>query len=115
MTVKLPAAERQGKFTGHDRSYKGLEAWQDVRSIKFTAADIGLMIAGRVLISVVACIMTAATSRMGRFRSQQFQGVGMNSGRHNQNYHQHHDGDILYGLTKYSHDYMNIIHFVAIL
>lgn len=73
------------------------------------------MIACRVLISVVVCIMTTATSGMGCFSPQQFQGVGMNGSRHNQNYHQHHDGDILYGLTKYSHDYMNIIHFVAIL
>ena len=72
------------------------------------------MIAGRVLISFVVCIMTTAAGRMARFSPQQLQGVGMNSGRHNKNYHQHHDGDILYGLTKYSHDYMDIIRFVAI-
>ena len=73
------------------------------------------MIASRVLISVVVCIMTTATSGMGCFSPQQFKIVGMNSGRRNQNYHQHHDGDILYGLTKYSHEYMDIIRFVAIL
>lgn len=111
----MPAAERQGKFTGHGRSYKGLEEWEDVRGVKFTAANIKLVVVVRSLISAVICIMTTATSRMGRFSPQQFQGMRMNSGRHNQNYHQRQDGDILYGLTKYSHDYMDIIRFVAIL
>ncbi|AJY70231.1 hypothetical protein RW64_11860 [Geobacter sulfurreducens] len=72
MTVKLSVAERKGKSAGHSRICKVLGKLQDVRSIKFAAADIGMMIASLVLISVVVCIMTIATTGMGCFSPQQF-------------------------------------------
>ncbi len=55
--------------------------------IKFAAADIGVMIAGRVTISIAVCVMATATNPMRRFSSQHFQRIGVNGGRHNQNEH----------------------------
>ena len=58
------------------------------------------MIAARVMISIAVCVMATATNRMRRFSPQQFQSVGMNSGWHRQNEHQHYDGNIPYVHTK---------------
>ena len=74
--------------------------WQDVRGIKFTAFDIGLMITTWIMVSIAACVMANATKRMRRFRPQHFQSVGTNSSRHRQNEHQHYDGNIPYVHTK---------------
>lgn len=42
------------------------------------------MIAGRVMVTSVVCVMTITTNRKRRFRPQHLQGVGMNDGRRRQ-------------------------------
>lgn len=73
------------------------------------------MIAGRVMLSITVCVMTTAADRMRRFCPQHFQSVGMDGGRHRQNEHQHYDGNIPYGHTKYAHGHMNIMQVITLL
>lgn len=59
------------------------------------------------MLCIAVRIMTTATKSMRRFNCQRFESVGMNYGRHDQHKHQHDDGNIPYGHTKYAHGNRN--------